>query len=162
MHRRPSPLAVAAVSGLLLVTVLAVDSSMNRTYRLEVESENGWVTVMESSSASGPFGPRAVYSRAPVTVADNSSVSFRLVAENGYLWTWTGPWEARSEGRLLAGGALDVPGRGTATSEFTVDFTARPMPGPYPERVPFDTLYLELSVDGDYTFSDVLVQEAEA
>lgn len=160
---RVPPLAVAAVAGILLVVVLGVDASMNRTYRLEVQAVDGWKTVAEGPVGGEHYG-RAIYSLAPVTVADNTSVTFRVTVDNGYAWGFSEPYEVLSQGRVVAAGVVEAPARGAGAEQFTLNAAQVREPGGYgPERATGgELLFLELRIDGEYLYGETVIQEASA
>lgn len=162
MAVKPTPLAVAAVSAVLLVAVLAVDAGMNRTFSLDVRGVDGWVTVATSDEGRGY--PRAVHSLAPVTVADNGSVEFRLRVDNGYPWTFSGTYDAHAYGEPVAQGEVSAGARSAGTATFTVDLASLTQDhlGPRPAREPHDRVYLEVLVDEDVVGGEVAVREAGA
>jgi hypothetical protein len=162
---RVSPLAVAAVSGILLMVVLGVDATVNRSYAVDVEGTGGWQTV-----AQGPVQDEYAFVRYPfatgaVEVEDNASVTFRVRGENGYPWAMSERYTVYGSGAVVAEGILTAPARGSGESEFTLD-VARLASGPYGQPKlagdPADRIYLELRVGGETLYGEVAVREAGA
>lgn len=167
---RVTPLTVATVSAVLLVAVLAVDATMNRTYKLQVQATDGWKTFAESPTGEYEYA-RPYASYAPQTIANNSSVTFRVFAENGYPWALDKPYEVFYQGSLVASGTIEAPARGSGTAEFTLDVERLVAPyygaqKPIPDRpgISTDIVFLELRIAGedDSIAGEVYLQEVSS
>lgn len=140
---RASPLLVAGVAAVLLLVVLGVDATVNRTYRLEVEDGTGWRTLGTSGE-----GHRFPEPPAMPTVDANGSVRFRLRADNGWPFAHEQEWVASANGFELARGRLVVPAGGSASAEFEMDprVVEPPMPPDQPRRVDDERVFVTIEV----------------
>ncbi len=120
MDPRKRALAIAGVALVLLVVVIGVDVSMDRTIALDFSTSDGWVTL-----AQEPFSAseRIRYSPPP-SVDANGSATFRLVVENEYPWAYSRAFVARSGATVIAEGTLDAPAGGRGVATFTVNASA--------------------------------------
>lgn len=159
MARRSAPLVVAAVSAVLLVAVLAVDASMDRSYALEVRGEDGWRSFAHHTDAY----PRGGMFGGPVVVSDNSSVEFRIRVDNGMPWAMSETYDVSVYGRHVADGAIEAPARGTGVSGFTLDVQNLTEQSRGPEfGAGGETLWFEVRVGDEYLTGEVIIQEARA
>lgn len=150
---------VAAVSGLLLVVVLAVDASMNRTYALDVEGTDGWRTFATDAQVSYP---RFDYGGSAVDVADNTSVTFRVRADNGFPWELSKTFTVTSYGVRVAEGVISAPARGEGVAEFSLNVSDLAGSPPYPKQDAsnYENVYLELHVGNEIVGGTVNIREA--
>lgn len=118
------PLVVAIVASVLLVATIAVDATVNRVIRVEVQDDGEWVGVYEEGAPQrdpyayakplGPFGKG-------VRVDPNGTISLRLVIENAYPWGYDKTYRVVVEGSVVHEGRVSAPASGDATSEFSLD-----------------------------------------
>lgn len=98
------PLMVAAVAGALLLVVVGVDASVNRTFALSLRHEGEDVVVARSFSEDGPYPARPV--PAQYFIDPNSTLLFTLRVDNEYPWAFEEPYHVQVNGRPVADGTL--------------------------------------------------------
>ena len=103
------PLIVAGVAAALLVVVLAVDLSFNRSYALDLRQDDAWVQVAEF-----PF-PRYDEARGPDSgpaVDPNGTVEMRVRVDNGYPMEFSKSFALYVGGTRVGDGLLTAPALG--------------------------------------------------
>lgn len=88
-------LTVATAAGLLLVTVVAADATMNREYHLEARLDGNWVKV---ASFPDPYLRGAEPSFVAFDLNASDRIPFRVSAHNGY------PWSLQEEATVTVSG----------------------------------------------------------
>ncbi len=142
-----SPLAVAAVAGALLLVVLGVDASMNRTFYLDVQVNGEWQTVAENGEGSRGYVERYYAGSSPVFAA-NETVDMRLRVDNGYPWAWTGSYHVLVQGRTVEKGDVRAPARGEGDIAFEFNASAQETGLPEPAKGEIRFLYVQVEVGG--------------
>lgn len=149
---------VAIAAAALLVLVVAVDASVNRTVRLEVETEQGWQTI--TSSSEEPY--RRFGGEVTIEANRSDEVRFRLVVDNEPPWGYEEAYRVRSDAGTVATGTLTAePGaQGTATFTATVDELTGGPRAPLSQESPhrmFANVHVELG--GTFLYGSFQVEE---
>lgn len=154
---RVSPLLVAGIAAALLLVVLGVDATLDRSYRLDVREGQGWRTL----AASGP--PEGF--RPPASTSQNGSLHLRLSVENDWPFPLAEDFAVLANGFEVARGRIEAPARGVGEVAFDVDPATfdhtLPPEGPRaePEMV---YLHLEVVVGGERLYGSLSVRGAGA
>lgn len=155
------PLIVASVAGALLLTVVGVDLAMDRTYYLDIEIGDRWVTFGEF-----PYQPTTrMYSGAPQPVDPNGTVTVRVRGENGYPWGMSEPYTLSVGASVVGEGTLAAPAWGTAQREHAFSasvlyesgdpYATKPVPGATPRSA---VAWFRLQIDGGYYEQTLFVE----
>lgn len=148
MARGTRSLWVAVAAAVLLVVVVSVDASVNRSFSLEVETDDGW----RSLTTDGFSGPYPGFGADLVVEANRSDeLTFRLSVDNEPPWGYEAPFRVTSHGRLIAQGTLSAAGGGQGEAAFraTVDELVGEGPSPRDGRL---FANLEIQLDDGATF----------
>lgn len=160
-------LAIAVAAGVLLVTLVIADASMNRTYHLEAQVRGEWVTL-----ASYPFhhrdgGPYYEPVRGQARGEFNASdvVPMRLRVENGHPWGASESFVVNVLGARVHRGTLDAPARGEGEAAFDVSVATmleqgpgRPYGEPGEDRLRF--VHVSVEVEGHHFGGEFTFREA--
>lgn len=150
---------VAAAAASLLLVVVAVDASVNRTLELQVDGPSegrDWQTF----SSSGE--DRYRFDRGDVVVEANrtETLTFRLHIDNELPWDYDEDYRLRAGSTLLGSGSLKAPGGGTGTAEVQttagelIDANQGPRKSPSPASV-----HLEASMGSQTLFGFLTIEE---
>lgn len=153
----PTALQVAIAAGIMLVGVVGADVALNRTVRLDVETEDGWrtlATLPPDRASYAPHGP-------VVEVNRSDEVRFRVAVDNQRLDGFEQSYEVRKDGQRVAQGTLAADALGEGHETFTVSGdTLLGQRGSGPQRPgPVVGSGLELVVDGETTHAWFEVEE---
>ena len=125
---------MALAAGALLLVVLTVDATMNRTYTVDVHDGTGFRTIAIEPNTNGDFyaaRPAVGYFGA-INATANDTLRFRLTLDNGYPWSASETFQVDFNGAELARGTISAPARSTGETEFTLP--AAPFFAAYPSR----------------------------
>lgn len=158
MARALRPLTIAAVATVLLVTVLAVDLTYNRTLTLELRQDDGWVPLSSTGEPHDRIGPRAL------RVDANETLTFRLRVDNDMPFAYEEPYRVYHFGTLVAEGTLTAPASEEGVTTFTLNATALIDDGrggpPTEQDIHFASL--EVEVGDEMLFGSFEIREAGA
>lgn len=150
---------VAVGAAALLLVVVAVDASVNRTFELHVDGPSegqGWQTL--SSSGEDPYR----FDRGDVVVEANrtDTVTFRLHVDNELPWGYEEDYRLRAGSTTLGSGSLQAPGGGTGAVEIQttagelIDANHGPPKSPSPASV-----HVEASLGSQMLFGFLTIEE---
>lgn len=162
------PLVVAVAAGALLAVVVGVDVAINRVHYLEVETDEGWVTLAREpfdrtgSHSSTPFPARTTFD-----ANESDTLRFRIRVDNGYPWAMSEPFEVRIDGRLVGSGTLEVPARSHGEAIVEVEASrvlVSPQPGPVRDSGPdaYHHFYVQADVGGTILAAGHSIREVSA
>lgn len=157
------PLIVAVVAMGLLVVSVGFEVLFHRSYAIDVQTPDGWITI--GGTGSDPYGlsrPAETSGGAIVEVARNDTITFRLRADNGYPWSLSEPYDVRVGGVIVAEGTIAADARSEGESTFTLRaalFLPRTTETPVPEK-PGSTLgYFDVQIGDAFVSASFQVQE---
>lgn len=150
---------IAAAAAALLILVVAVDASVNRTLELQVDGPSegrDWQAL--SSSGEDPYR----FDRGDVVVEANrtETVTFRLHVDNELPWRFDETYRLRAGSVSLGSGTLQAAGGGTGIAEVQttagelIDANHGPRKSPSPASV-----HIEASIGSQTLFGFLTIEE---
>lgn len=152
---------VAGVAGALLLVVLTVDATMNRTYTIDVHDGTGWRTVGTDDHQSETRAAKPVAYFGPVNASANDTLRMRLTLDNGYPWSASETFTVTYNDREFARGTVEAAGRSLGEAEFSIP--AAPFyasMGASPTKEPATvSAFVNVEVDGRYVYASFELKE---
>jgi len=157
-------LLTAGIAAGLLVVVLVADSTMNRTYALDVQVDGAWRTLAEHPYRYDESRPY-VGLNGDLEANRSEEIRFRLRVDNGYPWAMDETFRVYENGDEVASGQVAAPAQGETTAEFTIPadrILGRNAVSPEGEKFPVGSANIQVDVDGESVNAFVSVREVTA